>query len=92
MKLPFDKELHPLASPCIVQPLCSNNKQGETEMGLDQLQQIIRIILFAIAGYFLGEGAVETEVVQGAIGGVIAIVTFVWWKVWDGKRPDSSRT
>lgn len=61
-------------------------------MGLDQLQQIIRIILFAIAGYFLGEGAAQTEVVQGAIGGVIAIVTFIWWKVWDKNRSDSSRS
>lgn len=59
-------------------------------MNLDQLQQLVRIVLFAIAGYFLGEGAVETEIVQGAIGGAIAIVTFVWWRVWDKGRPNSS--
>jgi hypothetical protein len=52
-------------------------------MNVDSLQQFVRIVLFAIGGYFLGDGAMSTDVAQAAVGGVVSVATFVWWLVWD---------
>lgn len=56
-------------------------------MTWDQVQQLVRIILYAIGGYFLGDGVVQGEAFQGAVGGVLSVGSFIWWWVWERDRP-----
>jgi membrane protein DedA with SNARE-associated domain len=57
-------------------------------MNWDQLQQLIRIVIYAVVGYFFGEAVAQGEVAQGAIAGVIAVANFVWTYIWDKKRTE----
>lgn len=58
-------------------------------MNLDTIQQLIRILAYAVGGYFLGDGVVEGEQFQAAIGGVLSISTFIWWFFWQRNRDDA---
>lgn len=58
-------------------------------MNLDTIQQLIRILAYAVGGYFLGDGVVEGEQFQSAIGGVLHISTFIWWFFWQRNRDDA---
>lgn len=55
-------------------------------MTVDTIQQLVRIVLFALGGYFLGDAVTQGEMFQAAVGGVLSIVAFVWWRLWDSKR------
>ncbi|MCV0395494.1 MAG: hypothetical protein K5872_22360 [Rhizobiaceae bacterium] len=55
-------------------------------MNLDSIQQVIRILLYAIGGYVLGDGVAEGEMFQQAVGGAMAIVSFGWWMLWERNR------
>jgi len=59
-------------------------------MTWDTLQQVIRIVLYSVGGYFLGDGVVDSEVYQAAIGGVLAVGAFVWWFFWERNRSGTS--
>lgn len=48
-------------------------------MSWSTLQQLIRIALYSIAAYFLGEGTADSSVVQEAISGAVMIAAFGWW-------------
>lgn len=52
----------------------------------ESLEQLVRIILFSIGGYFFGDGVVGLEVFQAAVGGAVSIATFGWWYFWERKR------
>lgn len=51
----------------------------------DKIQQVIRIILFAVGGYFLGSEVTEGELFNQFVGGVLAAGAFIWWLVWESK-------
>ena len=55
-------------------------------MNWESIQQVLRIVLYAVGGYFLGEGVVEGEMFQQAMGGVMAVGAFVWWFFWERSR------
>jgi len=55
-------------------------------MNWDSIQQVIRIGLYAVGGYFLGDAVTEGAQFQAAVGGVIAVGSFVWWALWERKR------
>ena len=42
-------------------------------------EQLIRIALYHIGAYFLGDAIAASDMYQAAIGGVISIGTFAWW-------------
>lgn len=42
-------------------------------------EQVIRIVLYNGAGMWLGKSVADGEMVQAAIGGIVALVTFGWW-------------
>jgi hypothetical protein len=50
-------------------------------MTWDSIQQIIRILAYAIGGYALGEGVTQGETFQAAVGGLISVGAFVWWAI-----------
>ena len=55
-------------------------------MKIDTIQQFIRIVLFAIGGWLLGEGVTESSAFESAVGGAISVVTFAWWYWWDSGK------
>lgn len=55
-------------------------------MNWDSLQQLLRIVLYAIGGYLFGEGTAEGAQYQQAVGGLLTVLTFVWWWFWERKR------
>jgi hypothetical protein len=58
-------------------------------MNWDSIQQVLRIVLYAVGGYFLGEGVTNGEAFSQAVGGVLAAGSFIWWLVWERGRPSS---
>lgn len=58
-------------------------------MNWDSIQQVLRIVLYAVGGYFLGDAVTEGEAFQAAVGGVLAVGAFVWWLAWQRQRPDT---
>jgi|GEM_PF-5626934 len=55
-------------------------------MKFDTIQQFIRIVLFGVGGWFLGEGVTESAVFESAVGGVVSVFAFVWWYWWDSTK------
>lgn len=55
-------------------------------MTWDQLQQVIRILLYAGGGYLFGDAVTEGEMFQQAVAGVLGAGAFVWWWVWEKNR------
>lgn len=58
-------------------------------MNWDSIQQLIRIVLYAVIGYFFGDAAVNGELGQAAITGAIGVANFLWTYVWNRNRPDA---
>ena len=56
-------------------------------MTWDSIQQIIRIIAYAVGGYFLGDAVTNGEMFQAAVSGVIAVGAFIWWLVYQRAKP-----
>ena len=56
-------------------------------MNWQSIQQLLRIILYAVGGYFLGEGVTQGEAFTQAVGGFLAVASFIWWLVWERHRP-----
>jgi len=48
-------------------------------MSWNTIQQLIRIVGYAVGAYFFGEGVAEGELFQQAIGGLVGVAAFVWW-------------
>lgn len=55
-------------------------------MTWDSIQQVVRILLYALAGGLVTKGFLTEEMLNTAIGGVLAIGSAVWWFVWERKR------
>jgi hypothetical protein len=50
-------------------------------MNWDTIQQVIRIIGYAVGSYFLGTAVADGETFQAALGGLTSVGAFVWWVV-----------
>lgn len=59
-------------------------------MSWDQLQQVIRILLYALGGWALGDAVTSGADFQNAVSGVLAVGSFAWWFFWDRKRSDTT--
>ena len=46
---------------------------------LGTLEQMVRMILTWIGTFTLGEGVASGSEYQAAVGGVVAIASFIWW-------------
>ncbi|MDP2619918.1 MAG: hypothetical protein Q8P46_07030 [Hyphomicrobiales bacterium] len=51
----------------------------------DSIQQVLRILIFAIGGYVFGDAVVNGEVFQGFAGGILNVGAFIWWWYWNKK-------
>lgn len=52
-------------------------------MNWDSIEQLIRILMYAIGSYVLGDGVASGEMFQSMIGGAVNVAAFVWWIVWE---------
>lgn len=48
-------------------------------MSWDQLQQVVRIVIYAAASYFFGQAVADGQQFQAALTGVVDIGAFVWF-------------
>lgn len=48
-------------------------------MNWETLQQIIRIVLYTLGGYFLGAEVAQGPEFSAAVGGILAIGAFLWF-------------
>lgn len=55
-------------------------------MTWDSIQQVVRIVLYALGGWLLGDAVTQGEAFQAAVGGVLSIGAFVWWWFWERNR------
>lgn len=46
---------------------------------MTSIEQIVRIGLFTVGGYFLGDGVASSAEYQQAVGAAIQLGTFAWW-------------
>lgn len=46
---------------------------------MGSIEQLIRIGLYSLGGYVLGDGIANSAEYQAAVGGLIQVVTFAWW-------------
>lgn len=56
----------------------------EIEMKSDQVAGIVRAIIAAAGGYFVGKGLIDSANVE-VIGGAIATIVTAVWSVWSKK-------
>jgi len=56
-------------------------------MNWETIQQLIRIVMFTVGSFFLGDAVANGEQFQGLIGGVVAAASFAWWFFWERTRP-----
>ena len=61
-------------------------------MTWDQIQQLLRIVLYSLGAYLLGDATASGEAFQGLIGGVINVGAFVWWWYWQRGQAASTDT
>lgn len=52
-------------------------------MNKDTIQQLVRIVLYAIGGTVFGDAIADGEMFQQVIGASTVIISFIWWFVWD---------
>lgn len=50
-------------------------------MQFGTVEQLIRILGYAVGSAVLGAGVADGEMFQAAIGGVVSLVSFGWWLV-----------
>lgn len=55
-------------------------------MKWDDVQQVLRIVIYAVAGYFFGDGVVNGELFQSAVAGLMSVGNFAWWFIWNRGR------
>jgi hypothetical protein len=67
--------------------MCPATLKEKTTMSWDAIQQIIRIVAYAVGGYFLGDSVTSGETFGAAVGGLISIGAFVWWLVYQRTKP-----
>ena len=53
-------------------------------MNTDQIGGIIRAIVAAIGGYFVGKGLVDANTVA-TVGGAVATIAIALWSYWTNK-------
>lgn len=46
---------------------------------MGNFEQILRIALYHVGAYFLGDAIASGAEYQAAIGGIISVGTFAWW-------------
>lgn len=54
-------------------------------MNKDVVQQLVRIVLYALGGSLLGDGFADGELFQQVLGASSVIVAFIWWLFWERK-------
>lgn len=58
-------------------------------MNWDTIQQVLRILLYTLGGWAFGDAVAQGAEFQAAVGGVLAVGAFLWWALWERKRPAS---
>lgn len=55
-------------------------------MNWDSIQQVLRIVLYALGGWAFGDVVAGDVTFQNAVSGVLAVGAFVWWFFWERQR------
>lgn len=50
------------------------------------IQQLIRIVGYAVGSYFLGTGVADGDLFQQALGGLTSLGAFAWWFAVERKK------
>ncbi len=56
-------------------------------MDWNSVQQFIRIVMQFFGGVLVSYGWLDEAGLQALTGAVISVGAFVWWWVWNRKRP-----
>jgi len=56
-------------------------------MTYDTVSQLIRIVAYALGGFFLGQGVADGELFQAALSGLVSIGAFAWWLAVESAKP-----
>ncbi|WP_088342458.1 MULTISPECIES: hypothetical protein [Rhodomicrobium] len=55
-------------------------------MNWDTVQQLLRIILYSVGAFVLGDAVASAELYQGLIAGTVNVAAFAWWWFWERNR------
>ena len=55
-------------------------------MNWDTIQQVIRILAYAVGSYFLGTAVADGELFQAALGGLANVGAFIWWLIAENSK------
>lgn len=54
-------------------------------MNWNDIQQIVRIVLYGAAGWLVNAGQLDAANAETLAGGALAIVSVAWWWFWNRK-------
>lgn len=52
---------------------------------MSSTEQLIRIALYTLGAYILGDGVAQSAEFQAAVGGLISAGSFAWWLIRNRK-------
>ncbi len=55
-------------------------------MSWDTIQQLIRIVAYAVGSYFLGDSVANGDMFTAAVSGAVSIGAFAWWFFYQGGK------
>jgi membrane protein DedA with SNARE-associated domain len=55
-------------------------------MDWNTLAQLVRIAIYTVGSFFLGQAVADGELFQAAIAGIINVGAFAWWVVFEKNR------
>jgi hypothetical protein len=58
-------------------------------MNWDTIQQFVRIVIYTVGSFFLGQAVADGALFQGLIAGALNVGAFLWWYVWERNRPEA---
>lgn len=55
-------------------------------MSFETISQLVRIVAYAVGGFFLGQGIADGQLFQAALSGLVSIAAFVWWLAVENRK------
>jgi hypothetical protein len=55
-------------------------------MSWENVQQIVRIVLYWASGHLVTSGQLDPTNAETLVGGILAIISVIWWWVWNRQQ------